>query len=99
MTGKTYAIIPYAIEDNVWQSSQDLFMKSAAVRNLVEQGKVKAVGAIYDVGTGKVSWLPSSRVDEILKKVKFSPDKAKEPFGRMMYPSTRRGPFPPLLRL
>lgn len=60
------AIIPYAIEDNVWQSIYDLFTKSPAVRNLVYERKVKVVGAIYDVGTGQVKWLPSERVEAIL---------------------------------
>ena len=75
------AIIPYAIEANVWQSIHDLFMKSAAVRDLVKAGKVKVVGAIYNVGTGKVRWLPYNQVDVILKEVEASPDRAKEPFA------------------
>ncbi len=75
------AIVPYAIEENVWQSIHNLFLKSAAVRNRVKEGKVKIVGAVYDIGRGRVNWLPSSRVDEILEQVESSPDKAKEPFA------------------
>jgi carbonic anhydrase len=30
-------------------------------------------GAIYDVGTGKVKWLPLEKVKEILAKVMESP--------------------------
>jgi carbonic anhydrase len=67
------AIIPYAIEENVWQSIEDLFMKSPAVRNIIKDGKAKVVGAIYDVGTGKVKWLPIEKVDKILVKVEASP--------------------------
>lgn len=74
-------IIPYAIEENVWQSIEDLFMKSPAVRDIVKAGKAKVVGAIYDVGTGKVKWLPLEKVDEILKKVEDSPGKETEPFA------------------
>jgi carbonic anhydrase len=70
------AIIPYAIEENVWTGIEDLFMKSPAVRNIVKEGKAKVVGAIYDVGTGQVSWLPLEKTDEILKKVETSPNKA-----------------------
>jgi carbonic anhydrase len=73
-------IIPYAIEENVWQGIEDLFMKSPAVRNLVKNGKAKVVGAIYDIGTGKIEWLPVAKVDEILKRVEASPDKETEPF-------------------
>lgn len=75
------AIIPYAIEENVWQAIEDLFMMSPASRNLVKEGKVKVVGAIYDVGTGKVTWLPESKTQEILKKVEASPDRAMNPMA------------------
>ena len=75
------AVIPYAIEENVWQSIEDLFMTSPASRNMVNEDKAKVVGAIYDVGTGKVTWLPLKKVDEILKKVEVSPDKETEPYA------------------
>ena len=74
-------IIPYAIEENVWQGVEDLFMKSPAVRNIVKEGKAKVVGAIYDVGTGKVEWLGTKKVDEILKRVEASPDKETKEFA------------------
>lgn len=63
------AIVPYATEENVWLSIENLFMKSPAVRSLVTGGNVKVVGAIYDVGTGKVTWLPEALPREILKRV------------------------------
>jgi carbonic anhydrase len=75
------AIIPYAIEENVWQGVEDLFMKSPAVRNIVKEGKAKVVGALYDVGTGKVEWLGMEKVDEILKRVEASPDKETKAFA------------------
>jgi carbonic anhydrase len=66
-------IVPRGIEENVWQSIEDLFMCSTAVRELVKSGKTKVVGAIYDVGTGAVLWLPESRTEEILKAVEMDP--------------------------
>ncbi len=69
-------VVPYAIEENVWQTVEDLFMKSPATRNVVKSGKVQVLGAIYDVGTGKVKWLPEKRVAEILNRVEASPNKA-----------------------
>lgn len=75
------AIIPYAIEENVWQGIEDLFMKSAAVRALVKDGSVKVVGAIYDLGTGKVRWLPAEKVGQILTRVEGSPGKATDPWA------------------
>ena len=75
-------IIPYAIVDNVWQAIEDLFMQSAASRALVEEEKVKVVGAIYDVGTGKVSWLPEEPVEEISGQRRGQSRTLDEPAGR-----------------
>ena len=74
-------VIPYAIEENVWQSIEDLFMTSPASRNIVHEGRAKVVGAIYDVATGKVTWLPLEKVEEIMSRVEASPDKAIEPYA------------------
>ncbi len=71
------AIIPMAIEANVWQAVEDLFMESPATRNLVKQRRVKVVGAVYDVGTGKINWLPEVNVAAILKTVESNPKRAK----------------------
>ena len=75
-------VIPYAIEENVWQGIDDLFMKSPAVRELVKSGKAKVVGAMYDVATGKVEWLPESKVSEILQKVEQNPARAMEAMAK-----------------
>ena len=68
-------IIPFAVEENVWQAMEDLFMGSPAVFNLVKAGKAAVVGAIYDVGTGKIEWLGTERVSEILTQVEADPDR------------------------
>lgn len=78
---KDAVLIPKAIEENVWQGIEDLFMKSPAVRSIVHKGKAKVVGAIYDVGTGKVEWLPLEKVDEILARVDALPVKESEPMA------------------
>lgn len=70
------AIIPMAIEENVWTGIEELFMESPVTRDFVSKGFAKVVGAIYDVGTGKVNWLPEDKTFEILEKVEASPDKA-----------------------
>ncbi len=72
------AIIPYAIENNIWQGIRDLFMGSPAVRELVKAGKVKVVGAIYDVGNGKVTWLSEEKSAGILQAVEADPKRATE---------------------
>jgi carbonic anhydrase len=70
---ESYKIIPYAIEENVWEGITDLFMRSASTRQLVKDGKVKVVGAIYDVGTGKIEWLDEGKVNTILAEVEKNP--------------------------
>jgi carbonic anhydrase len=72
------AVVPAATEENVWQGIEDLFMRSPATRTLVQERKVKVVGAIYEVGTGKVLWLPEAKVAAILAKVEGSPKKATQ---------------------
>lgn len=64
--------------ENVWQGIDELFMRSPAVRELVKSGKAKVVGAMYDVATGKVEWLPEVKVNEILQKVENNPARAME---------------------
>ncbi|MCW5212955.1 carbonic anhydrase [Desulfobulbus sp. TB] len=78
---KSYDIIPAAIEENVWQGITDLFMISAATRQLVNDGKVKVVGAVYDVGTGKIEWLPEEKVTKILEEVEKNPKREMHKFA------------------
>lgn len=46
-----------AIENNVWQSIEDLLTHSPDARELVEKGELIVEGAIYDLHTGEVIWL------------------------------------------
>ena len=71
-------IIPLAIEENVWVGVRDLFMKSPSSRQLVKDGRVKVVGAIYDVGTGKINWLKDAMVTNILHEVEADPNRAMD---------------------
>lgn len=71
-------VIPLAIEENVWVGIRDLFMKSPTARELVKSGKAKVVGAIYNVGTGRVNWLKQAKVDNILHEVEIDPNRQKQ---------------------
>jgi len=75
-------IVPYGIEENIWQGIDDLFMASPAIRELAKSGKAKVVGGIYDVGTGKIEWLPEAKVSAILKKVEQNPARAMEAMAK-----------------
>ena len=69
-------LVARAIEENVWQGVRDLFLMSPATRRLTNEGRVKVVGAIYDVGTGRINWLPETKVVGILKEVESDPARA-----------------------
>lgn len=78
---KPEEVVPIAIEENVWQSVSDILERSAAIRDLYIRGKIKIVGAIYDLYTGEVRWLPSSRVAAIAKTVESMPGKVIRPMA------------------
>ena len=48
-----------AIEENVRQTIADLFAQSEVISDLVEAGDLLVVGGVYDLATGRVSWLDS----------------------------------------
>jgi carbonic anhydrase len=50
-------LINKCITENVWTSIQDVFNKSAIVRELVRKGHLLVVGAVYDIRTGTIKWL------------------------------------------
>jgi carbonic anhydrase len=51
------ALVTAAIEANVWQSIEDLLKNSPVTRERVREGKLKVVGAVYDIEEGQVKWL------------------------------------------
>lgn len=75
-------IVGLAVEENVWQSVHDLFLNSAAVRELVEKEKVKVVGAVYELATGEVHWLDEAKPAKILAEVKKDPKRSKKAMAR-----------------
>lgn len=50
-------LIDKAIVANTWQSIEDLFKQSPEVRGLVQSGKMKVVGGVYDLEHGTVNWM------------------------------------------
>jgi carbonic anhydrase len=51
------ALVSEVINANVWQSIEDMYKNSPLLREKVKDGKVKLVGAVYDIKSGKVSWM------------------------------------------
>jgi carbonic anhydrase len=61
-------LIPAATETNVWLSIKEILTQSPATRKLVKHGKLKVVGALYDVKSGAVRWLGTHpRQDSLLR--------------------------------
>lgn len=59
-------VVAAQTEANVWRTLRDVFRASPDVREAVAAGKVKAAGAIYELETGRVRWLPDEPVHAIL---------------------------------
>ena len=57
LTGE--ALVPFAVRANVMQAIKDLLTRSPLARELVAERDLMIVGAIYDLGSGKVNWLGS----------------------------------------
>ncbi len=75
-------IIPFAIEENIYQGMEDLFMESPVSRDLVKSGKAKVIGAIYDVSNGTIRWIPEAKTTEILAKVEANPARAMDAMAK-----------------
>lgn len=50
-------LLQEAITANVWQAMEDMYKNSPLMRAKVKDGKLKLVGAVYDIKTGKVNWM------------------------------------------
>jgi carbonic anhydrase len=61
------ALVDEAVKSNVLQVMDDLFKLSEAIRNRTKEGKVKVVGAIYDIESGKINWMgPHPEQDRLI---------------------------------
>lgn len=63
------ALVPCAIEANVWHAVEEILSNSPIARERIAAGHLKVVGAIYDVKSGQVKWLGEHpQQGELLKK-------------------------------
>ena len=54
---KNAAFVEAVTKANVIQTKNDIIERSEVLKSLVDSGSLKVVGGIYDISTGKVSWL------------------------------------------
>ncbi|MGI6455702.1 MAG: carbonic anhydrase [bacterium] len=50
-------LVSAAIIANVWQAITDLLQNSTITRERIQSGKLKVVGAVYQIDSGNVEWL------------------------------------------
>lgn len=63
------ALVNEAIKANVWQVIEDTLKKSEIVQKRVKGGDLKIVGALYDIETGKITWMgPHPDQDKLIAK-------------------------------
>jgi carbonic anhydrase len=61
-------LVPKAIKENVWKAIETVFTQSKIVRERVEKGELRVVGAIYDIASGEVKWLgPHPKQKELME--------------------------------
>ena len=73
-------LIDAAIVINIEQGIQRMFKESPAIRELVKEGKIQIVGAVYDVTTGEIDWLPEELAATQLSAAEQDPDRALNAF-------------------
>lgn len=78
------ALVTAAIRENVYQSMFDLLKTSPLTAEMVSQNKVRLVGAVYDLSTGKVEFLGAhpwqdQLIQAMLGNSKAAPTQEHEP--------------------
>ena len=59
-------LVPKAIQANVWQAIEDIIKQSSVVREKLAAGKVAILGSVYDLESGKVTWLGQHPAEDSL---------------------------------
>lgn len=84
-------LIPKATVENVWQGIETCLTQSKIIRERIEKGELRVVGAIYDIASGEVKWLgPHPKQKELMEsggeKAKSS-EEAKETGEKAAHPA------------
>jgi carbonic anhydrase len=56
---KNEAYIEAAVVENVRQTMQDIVERSPAIAEMLASGEIGLAGGVYDLATGRVTWLDS----------------------------------------
>ena len=55
-TSDVNELVSRSIEANMWQAIVDMYAKSPLLKKMAADGKIKVVGALYDIDSGDVHW-------------------------------------------
>jgi carbonic anhydrase len=74
-------LITEAVKENVWLAVENLFKASSVTRIRVKMGRLKVLGAIYDIETGRIEWMgPHPQQDQLIIALK-APSESAHPKG------------------
>jgi len=59
-------LVPRAIQAHVWNTLERVLRESSLIREKAEAGSVHLVGALYDLDTGRVSWMGAHPAQEAI---------------------------------
>ena len=59
VSSKNTALVDFTIEENVRQTIADILEQSPVIAEMAANGEIVVVGAIYDLASGRVTWLDS----------------------------------------
>lgn len=79
-------LIAEAIQTNVYHSIQQLFARSHIIRERVRSGKLKVIGAIYDLSSGRVNWLGEHPQQSRMLTRKRHPTVVRQPVSNQHQP-------------
>lgn len=68
-------IVDLTIKENVFHTIEDLLTKSKIISKLVLENKIRVVGAIYDIETGRIDWLGEHSEQNKLAEIGLKADK------------------------
>jgi carbonic anhydrase len=87
-SAKGAALIAAAARQNVWQSIEDLYGRSELLREEAKAGKIKVVGALYDLHSGTVEWMGAHPEESrLLKETKPDGKPEAKPNGEHAKPA------------
>lgn len=88
------ALTDAAVNANVWHSINDLITGSHEVRQLMRDDRLRVVGAVYDISTGRVNWLGRHPDEADLLKETPGDSAANQPRTRVLGKTVTREPEP-----